>query len=205
MATVLQVKERKEFRHSFLTSIRQEGNVPAVVYGKKMESKSIFFSEADFIKTIKEVGRNGVFSLDLDGKKHDVVLTDYQANPLKNNIVHADFLSIDKTTELTADVTVNLVGDAPGVKEGGVLQQSFHEVSVTATADKIPQSIDVDISKLQVGDNLTIADLKSASSYIINHEEDEVLLSILPPRVEEVVDSGEVQGSQETDAKEKEE
>lgn len=193
MATVLQAQERKEFRHSFLTQIRQEGNVPAVVYGTKMESKPIFFNEADLIKTIKEVGRNGVFSLDLDGKKVDVVLTDYQADPLKNNMIHADFLSVDKTTELTADVRVNLVGVSPGVKDGGVMQQILHEVSVTGTPDNIPQSIDVDISILQVNENLTIADLTNIVSIKINHDEEEVLVSILPPKVEEEINSGEEQ------------
>ncbi|MBU8881414.1 50S ribosomal protein L25/general stress protein Ctc [Bacillus sp. FJAT-29790] len=193
MTTVLQAKERKEFRGSALTQIRQEGNIPAVVYGAKLESQSIYFNEKDFTKVIRQVGRNGVISLDLGGKKHNVVLSDYQANPLKNEIIHVDFHAVDMTQDITAHVRIVLTGDAQGVKDGGVMQQSLHEVSVTATPDNIPQSVEIDVTSLQVNETLTIGDIKSNRSYEINHEEEEVIASILPPRQEEEINSGEQQ------------
>jgi large subunit ribosomal protein L25 len=193
MTAVLQAKERKGSRNSNLTTLRREGNIPAVVYGSKLQSKSIYLSEADFLKTIKEVGRNGVFSLDVDGSKHEVVLSDYQSNPIKNEIVHADFLAVDMSKEMTADVRVVLVGDAAGVKDGGVMQQSMHEVSVTATPNNIPSSVEVDVTNLQVNETLTVADIKANRGYEINNEEDEVIASILPPRQEEEINSGEEQ------------
>lgn len=193
MTVALQAKERKEFRHSNLTAIRREGNIPAVVYGSKLKSTSIYLSEADLIKTIKEVGRNGVFSLDVDGKKYEVMLSDYQSNPLKNEIVHVDFFAVDMSKEITANVRVELVGDAPGVKDGGVMQQSMHEVSVTATPNNIPQSVEVDVTSLQVNETITIADIKVNRQYDINHDEEEVIASILPPRQEEEINSGEEQ------------
>jgi len=193
MTTVLQAKERKEFRGSALTRIRREGNIPAVVYGSKLESKSIYFSEKDFTQLIRKVGRNGVISLELEGIKHNVVLSDYQADPLKNEIIHADFLAVDMSQDITANVRVVLEGDAQGVKDGGVMQQSIHEVSVTAKPDLIPQSIDVDVSNFQVNETITIADLKINRDFIINHEEDEVIASILPPKQEAEINSGEKQ------------
>ncbi|MFO1441926.1 50S ribosomal protein L25/general stress protein Ctc [Bacillus sp. Bva_UNVM-123] len=193
MTTVLQAKERKEFRGSTLTRIRQEGNIPAVFYGAKLESKPIYFSEKDFTQLIKKVGRNGVISLDLDGVKHNVVLSDYQANPLKNEIIHADLLAVDMSQDITANVRLVLVGDAQGVKDGGVMQQSVHEVSVTAKPDLIPQSIDVDISNLLVNETISIADLKTSHEIVINHEQEEVIASILPPKQEVEIDSGEKQ------------
>lgn len=193
MTTVLQAKERKEFRGSALTRIRQQGNIPAVVYGPKLESKSIYFSEKDFNQLIKKVGRNGVISLDLDGTKHNVVLSEYQADPLKNEIIHADLLAVDLSQDITANVRVVLEGDAQGVKDGGVMQQSIHEVSVTAKPDLIPQSIDVDVTKLQVNETVTIGDLKTNRDFTINHEDEEVIASILPPKQEEEIHSGEKQ------------
>lgn len=193
MTTVLTAKERTEFRHSNLTKIRNEGNIPAVVYGQQTGSKAIYLSEADFHKTIKTVGRNGVFSLDVEGNKSNVMLTDYQINPIRNDIVHADFLVVDMSKEITAEVRVNLVGDAAGVKDGGVLQQSLHEVSVTATPSNIPQSIDVDVSSLAVSETLTVADLKAQGQYQINNDDEEVIASILPPKQEEEINSGEQQ------------
>ncbi|WP_071393069.1 50S ribosomal protein L25/general stress protein Ctc [Bacillus tuaregi] len=194
MSSVLQAKERKVLRHSVLKSIRKEGNIPGVIYGSKTENKSIYLSEKDLIKTIRDVGRNGIISLDVDGNKQNVILTDYQADPLKNVLVHVDFRAVDMATELNANVRVTLIGDAAGVKEGGVMQQSLHEVSVTATPTNIPQSIDVDVTNLQVEEKVTIADIKGAyASITFNHEEDEVICSILAPRQEEVIDTGEKQ------------
>jgi large subunit ribosomal protein L25 len=193
MSSVLQAKERKSLRHSTLTNLRNEGNIPAVVYGSEQESKPIYLSEAELIKTIKDVGRNGVISLNVEGNQQNVVLTDYQSDPLKKGIVHADFLAVDMNKNLTADVRVVLVGDALGVKDGGVMQQSLHEVSVTATPANIPQSIEVDVTGLQVNENITISDLKANKGYEINHEDDEVVASILPPRQEEEISTGEQQ------------
>jgi len=194
MSTVLQAKERNVFRHSALNKIRKEGNIPGVIYGSKTENKSIYISEKDLIKTIKDVGRNGVISLDVNGSKQNVILTDYQADPLKNVLVHVDFRAVDMSTELNANVRVTLLGDAAGVKEGGVMQQSLHEVSVTATPTNIPQSIDVDVTNLQVEEKVTISDIKvNYSSITFNHEDDEVIASILAPRQEEEIDTGEKQ------------
>lgn len=193
MTTVLQAKERKELRHSALRKIREAGDIPAVIYGAKVESKPVSISSADLTKTIREVGRNGVISLDVDGSKHDVVLTHYQQNPIKNEFIHADFLAVDKSSKLTVDVTVVLTGDAAGVKDGGVMQQPLHQVSITTTPDSIPQTIEVDVTSLQVGETVTVADLKAQGKYVINHEEDEVIASILPPKQEEEINSGEQQ------------
>ena len=145
MSTVLQAKERKVFRRSDLTNLRKEGNVPAVVYGAKLGSISIYLNEMELLKTIKDVGRNGVIALDVEGNKQNVILTDFQKNPLKNGFVHVDFLAVDMSKELTTEVRIVLIGEAAGVKDGGVLQQSLHEVSISATPANIPQSIDIDV------------------------------------------------------------
>jgi large subunit ribosomal protein L25 len=193
MTSSLQAVERTEFRNSALTKIRREGNIPAVVYGNKLESKSVYINGADFIKTMREVGRNGVFPIDLNGKQVNVMLTDYQADPIKNEIVHADLLAVDMSKEITADVRITLVGEALGVKDGGVMQQSLHEVSVTATPSNIPQALEVDVSSLQVGETITIGDIKQSRNFEINHEDEQTVVSILPPKAEEEIDSGEEQ------------
>jgi large subunit ribosomal protein L25 len=193
MSSVLQAKERKAFNRSSVKRLRREGNIPAVVYGSNAANQSIYLSEGDLLKTIKVVGRNGVISLDVDGNKQNVILTEYQIDPLKNIVVHADFLAVDMSKDLTTNVRVVLVGEAMGVKDGGVLQQSLHEASVTATPTNIPQAIEVDVTNLQVAETITIADIKSNANYEINHEEDEVIASILPPRQEEEISTGEKQ------------
>lgn len=193
MSTVLQAKERTELRHSALKQLRNNGNIPAVVYGSKVESKPVFVSSADLTKTIRAVGRNGVISLDVDGFKHDVILSDYQQDSIKNEILHVDFLAVDKSSKINVEVRLVLVGDAIGVKDGGVLQQPIHQLSITSTPDNIPQQIEVDIANLQVGETVVVGDIPSGGGFTINHENDEVVASILPPKAEEEINSGEQQ------------
>ena len=100
MSTVLQATERNDKRRGTLTRIRKEGNVPAIVYGAKKENTSIYLSEVQLLKTIKDVGRNGVISLDVNGNTQNVIVTDYQVDPLKNGIIHVDFLAVDMSKEL---------------------------------------------------------------------------------------------------------
>ena len=193
MSTVLHAKERKELRHSALRKIRENGNIPAIIYGAKVESKPVFISSADLTKTIRTVGRNGVISLDVDGSKHDVVLTDYQEDFIKNEIIHVDFLAVDKSSKINVEVRLVLVGDAAGVKDGGVLQQPVHQLSITSTPDNIPPQIEVDITNLQVGETVLVGDIPSAGAFTINHEDEEVVASILPPKQEEEINAGEQQ------------
>ncbi|WML42521.1 50S ribosomal protein L25/general stress protein Ctc [Neobacillus sp. PS3-40] len=193
MSPVLQAKERKEFRKSALKQIRNSGNIPAVIYGVSLESKPVFVSSADLTKTLREVGRNGVFSLDLDGSKQDVMLTQFQSDALKKEITHADFLAVDKSSKINVDVRLVLVGEAAGVKDGGVLQQPLHQLSISATPAGIPPQVEVDVTNLQVGETVTIADINTNGSYMIQHDAEEVIASILPPKQEEEINSGEQQ------------
>jgi large subunit ribosomal protein L25 len=193
LTTQLHAQEREDFRQSTLSIMRHEGQVPAVVYGTNVDNKALYINAVDFLKTIREVGRNGVISLDLDGETYDVILSDYQMDPIKKEILHADFLAVDMSKEIEVNVRITLVGEAAGVKDGGVLQQPLHEVSITATPADIPQVIEVDVSNLQVGETMSISDIQGHTSYHINHEDDETIVSILPPRQEEEISTGEEQ------------
>jgi len=193
MSAVIVAQERTGFQRSNLKELRDHGNIPAIVYGVNMESKPVSVNVTDLTKVIRDNGRNGIISLQLSGKNCNVILSDYQADPINKEIIHADFLAVNMSTDIQVNVRIQLDGNPLGVKDGGVLQQPLHELSITATPDHIPQAIHVDISNLQVGENLTVADISSNSDYKINHDEDEVLVSILPPKQEEEISTGEKQ------------
>lgn len=191
--TTLKVQERTEFTNSARRKVREQGQVPAVIYGKSTDTKSISLDSIELIKTLREGGRNAIIKLDLNGKAHSVMLYEMQTDPLKNEIVHADFHVVNLKEDVEVEVPITLTGDAAGVKDGGVLQQPMYQVSITAKPGDIPQSIEVDITELGVNDTLTIKDVKVSGKYELNHEEDEVVASILPPKQEEEIDSGEQQ------------
>ena len=200
MATTLTVNERKDLRHSSLRQLRLEGNFPAVVYGKQIDAKTIFVDEGTFLKAIKESGRNGVLSLEINGSTEKVMLTEYQQDPIKGNIIHADFMVVNMSQEIDVEVRIDLVGEAEGVKSGGILQQSLHTVTVAAKPDQIPGSIEYDVSKLQIGDSIIIADLSTDGSYTITQDEDEVIASILPPAVETEVATENEESNESVDS-----
>ncbi|MBS4175771.1 50S ribosomal protein L25/general stress protein Ctc [Bacillus sp. FJAT-49736] len=195
MVAILDAKRRNNKQHSELQQLRRNGNIPAVVYGYKSENTPVYVSEADFTRTIREAGRNGVISLNLEGQKQNVILNDYQEDSLKKTIVHLDFLAVDLSSEIEANVRVELIGESSGVKDGGVLQQPIHELSVTAKPNDIPDAIRVDVSNLQVGETVSISDIKGNYPFSINHEDTETIASILPPRQEEEISTGEQQES----------
>jgi large subunit ribosomal protein L25 len=201
MSTVLQAKERTELRHSALKKMRENGNIPAVIYGRKVDNKPVYVSSADLTKTIRKVGRNGIISLDVNGSKQDVILTDYQEDHINKVILHVDFLAVDKSSKINVMVRLVLVGEAAGVMDGGVLQQPLHEISITSTPTEIPQQIEVDISNLQVGEAVTVGGILYGE-FTINNDPDEVIASILPPKQEEEINAGEQQESGHPDKEE---
>ncbi|WP_223703307.1 50S ribosomal protein L25/general stress protein Ctc [Sutcliffiella deserti] len=194
MTSVLHANERTEFKKSSRRKIREEGQIPAVVYGNQTDNKPISVDSKDFIKTIRETGKNGIIELDLGSEKRKVMLYDYQMDPLKSlEFIHLDFHVVNFKAEIDVDVAIHVTGDAAGVKDGGVLQQVLHEASIKTLPNNVPDSIEVDVSNLQVNETITFGDLETSGKYKFNHEEDEVIVSILPPRQEEEIDSGEEQ------------
>ena len=127
-------------------------------------------------------GRNGVIKLQLEDGEMNVVLNDYQSDALKGTITHADFLAINMTEELEVSVQINLVGASIGEKDGGVLQQPNWELDIKVKPSDIPESFDVDISELNIGETLTVADIREKSKYEILNEDDYALVTISAPR-----------------------
>ena len=189
MSTTIQSEPRVKGQHSTITELRTAGFVPAVVYGYKTEATSISVSERDLLKTLRVTGRNGVMKLQLEGNEVNVVLNDYQSDPLKGTVLHADFLAINMTEELEVSVHINLVGESKGEKNGGVIQQPNWELDIKVKPADIPETYDIDISDLEIGDTLTVADIREKSKYEILNEDDYALVSISAPRTDEELEA----------------
>lgn len=198
MSTALHSEKRETTLKSELRQLRHEGKVPSVVYGYKTENVSITVEERDLIKMVQHHGRNGAFKLDVAGKEVDVMLSDYQADVLTGKVQHADFLAINMSEELEVDVAIQLVGDAIGEKAGGVIQQPLWEVRVKAKPSDIPENIEVDISKLDIGDTIQISDLRDGAKYEIINEDDETIVLVSAPRTEAEMEALEEETATET-------
>lgn len=189
MSSTIQAETRVAKQHSTLTELRNKGYVPSVVYGYNTEATSIAVSERDLLKTLRETGRNGVLELLLNDKKLNVVLNDYQTDAIKGTVLHADFLEINMTEELEVSVQINLVGESIGEKDGGTVQQPNWELDIKVKPSDIPEQFDVDVSELNIGETITVADIREKSKFEILNEDDYALVTISAPRTEEELEA----------------
>src|SRR5690625_741584 len=179
MAVKLKAKQREDLRSSVTKALRQSGQIPAVVYGKDKDSTPISVDSLELIRTVREEGQNAIISLDIeDGQTVDVMLYDYQMHPVRDEVTHADFYIVDLTEEMDVEVTIRLEGEAEGAREGGILQQPLFELQVRATPRAIPEEIVVDVSALEIGDTITVADIQVEGDYTILDEPDTAVAKI---------------------------
>ena len=196
MGNVLAAKERVDGKRSNLRLIRENGGIPAVVYGHNQDSTPIEVNGKELRKTLQEVGRNGIIELQLENDKKNVMLTEYQMDSLTNKFVHVDFLAVNLTRKVTVGVQLVAVGTPAGVKDGGILQQTLHEVAVTARPKELPESIEIDVSHLQIGDSIYLKDIEGQVAAAIENEGDEVVASVLAPKLEPAVEEEQTDGEE---------
>ncbi len=141
---------------------RLEGLMPAILYGGDSEPKSIDLIHNDVVTALKnEAFYSHILTLDLDGKKEQVVLKDLQRHPVKQQIMHMDFLRVKATEAITMKVPLHFIGDdiAPGTKAGGSVSHLLNEVEIKCLPKDLPEFISVDISKLELDQALHLSEL----------------------------------------------
>ncbi len=159
--------------------LRNEGKIPAVIYGNGFATHNIVLDEKEILKVLKSLGENAVVNLEIDGKTETAMVKDIQRTPIGHNIIHIDLQQVDAKEKIQVEVPVMLVGKEHGIDDG-VLQQQLDTILVECLAVNIPRHIKVDINDMNVGDSMTVADLYENENYVILNEKDEVVASIIP-------------------------
>ncbi|MGG3841404.1 50S ribosomal protein L25/general stress protein Ctc [Anoxybacillus kestanbolensis] len=193
MISLLQLHLRTDQGRSYVKQMRKQGRIPAIVYGREMNNQPVFVDAAEFLKQLRTTGGIGLLDAKINDDHVRIIVRDIQKHPIRHDIIHIDFLAVDAKTEVDIHVPIHLIGEAAGVKDGGVLQQAMHQLSIRALPSNIPPSIDIDITNLQAGDVITVSHIQTNGAYEINHDPTEVIASILPPKQEEEIHSGEEQ------------
>ncbi|MDT2596114.1 50S ribosomal protein L25/general stress protein Ctc [Enterococcus dongliensis] len=178
MAVSLKVEERATRPRSIRNKLRHEGKVPAIVNGYQVESTPISIDEREFSRLLRENGANTVFAIEIGGKKVNTLLRESQLDTFTRHLTHVELVSVNLSEETEAETEINLVGEAAGVKAGGVLTQTLYTVTVSATPEKLPEGIDVDISGLEIGQALAISDLPKNTDYTIVTDAEEQIVAI---------------------------
>lgn len=142
---------------------RRNGKVPAVIYGDKQPPLAIALPYKELYYKIHGGGfMTTIATIDVDGKKIQVLPKDYQLDPVRDFPMHVDFLRVGKDTLVTVDVPVHFINEekSPGIKRGGVLNVVRHEVEFTVPANAIPEFITVDLDGTDIGDSIHISAVK---------------------------------------------
>lgn len=178
MAVSLEVSKRETRPRSLRNQLRHEGKIPAIVNGYQVESTPISVNARELDKILREHGANAVIKMNLDGKTVNTLVKQTQSDTFTKHLTHVEFLSVNMSEETEVEAEVTLVGEAAGVKAGGVLNQTLYTVVVSATPDKLPERIEVDVTNLEIGDSLTVSDLPSAEDYTIVTDPEEQIVSL---------------------------
>ncbi|MCM3750040.1 50S ribosomal protein L25/general stress protein Ctc [Paenibacillus pasadenensis] len=185
MAITMQAEARSNASKGSLRKLRQEGKVPAVVYGKKLESSSVISLEEKEVLHLLRSQPNAIIELTIpDAGKQPVMITDVQRDALSRKLVHVDLHQINMNEEIKASVRIDITGDSTGVREGGVLSVTLHEVEVQCLPNDIPESIEADISALGVGENLAAGDLKLPGKVQLVTDPEQIVVGVLAPQKE---------------------
>jgi len=167
-------------------ALRRRGLVPAVLYGAHLDPVHIALSETDVRRLFSQVTRSTMVELQVDGETYRVFVKDVQIDPITTKFLHLDFYVPKAGRALEIAIPVQIVGEAPGVKAGGVLEVIHPEIPVEALPEKIPPQIVVDVSKLGLDEAILVGDLPWPEGVRPLLPLDDAVVVVVPAKVEVV-------------------
>ena len=181
--TTLKAETRTRSGSGVLKQLRREGLLPSVIYGKDFENINLKIDAKTFRDLLAKSSSDSiVVNLEIDGKESRMAfLKDVQYDALTGTALHADFRAIDAKTTITASIPVVLHGTAAGVKAGGVVDQQVHSIEITCLPGDLPESIDIDIESLELGNSIHVGETKLPSGVTSTLNEDVVIVTIGKP------------------------
>lgn len=195
----LSVAKREATGKGAARRLRADNAIPGIVYGAKKEPVKVSIDVTAFDKVIRENGTTGLFfDLDIEGEAgKSVMLKDLQMDPFGLRYMHIDFHEIDMDAKVSVVVPVETEGVSAGVKEGGMLQIIRRDLEVICKPKDTPDSVKLDISELEIGDGIHVADIDLGSEIEIPFDTNFTVVTIVPPEsveeeLEEEAEIGEV-------------
>jgi large subunit ribosomal protein L25 len=185
---VVAAQSRTETGKNVNRRLRTRGLIPGTVYGSSKKSISVAVSPAEITAILRSAsGENTLFDLDLEGRRRKVILKEFQLEPVKGHILHADFYEVALDKVLEVRVHVELQGTPVGVKvQGGIVDFVTRELEVACLPADIPEKVVVDISDLELGKHIRVSDLHLPEKVKVLTEPGVVVVHVVAPRAEEV-------------------
>lgn len=206
----LKTQYREETGKNAMRRLRKTGNIPGIVFGRSGETTPVQFPIRDLEKILhSESGFNSLFKLTVDGAKKEefpmVIVKEYQVDPVTHNFIHISFYRVHLDRVIEVNVPVHTIGTAVGVKtDGGNLDMVMREIHVNTLPANIPESIEIDISKMKIYDTVRIKDIVFPEGVEVDLDSELVVLQINPPRVATAEEAAE-EAEEETEETEDDE
>ena len=165
---------------------RKEGNVPAVMYGHKIEARNLWVNYIEIEKVYAKAGESALIELEIAGKKVNTLIHDIQNDPMSGRISHVDFFQVNMKEEVETEIPLEFVGESEAVKaHGGVLIKNMDEITVKCLPSDLPEKYEIDISKLVTFDDvIAVKDLKISDKVEIMLDGETVIALVAAPRTE---------------------
>ena len=167
--------------------MRHAGNLPGVVYGSGREAVSIEVDIHDFEQILHHSSSESMLiDISLEGEGDlSVLVKDVQHHPVSSELIHVDLLRVEANKPISVDIALELVGEAAGVKAGGILDHTMHSIAVECLPGDLVESFEVDVTALEIGQSLQISDLNLDSKYKLLVDEESIVAGVSGPQAEE--------------------
>ncbi len=179
----LKAQVRKETGKNKIKQVRADGAFPANLYGYQTEPTSLTINSREFMGLLgTQAGSHVIVKLLVDNDKTPMVMVkEIQRDPVRDKVLHVDFLSVALDEKIVAAVPISVVGSSAGVKEGGIIQHGLREVQVEALPTDLPDHLELDISELNISDSFHVTDIKLPSELSMVTPLEELVVTIIPP------------------------
>lgn len=205
MEEILLKAEKREIIGKQVKALRRAGKLPAVLYGPHITSQAIMLDFHEANRVLSGLTSSQLIVIDVEGEKHTTLVKEKQRHPVRGSIQHIDFRAVSMTEKLRANVMVELVGDAPAVKEfNGVIVTGLEELEVECLPKYLPERIIVDISVLsKIGDSIHVSDVQAPENVVILSNPSDMVVLVTAPAAEEVAEAVEEAVEEEPEVIEK--
>lgn len=182
----LDVAPRESYGSRATRRLRRSGYVPGIVYGTPDAGCVSFQVSARELRHVL-VGAGALIDLKLDGDARPVIVKDAQLHPVRGEVIHIDFLQVRLDEKIQTQVGVRLEGvdDAPGVKEGGVMEQATHQLNIEALPTEIPEEIVADVSGMEIAGTMHLSELTAPSGVTFLDDPEETIIATVVVPAEE--------------------
>ena len=193
---MLSAETRRQTGTRAVKKLRAAGKIPAVVYGHQQDTVAICVVE-DEVQTVLRKGAHGLLELDVEGQKQSVLIKDVQWDAFGQELLHLDFARVSADESVMVEVPIVLRGTAPGLREGGVLDQPLHAIELECPAANIQENVVVNINELGLEQAILVRDLELAQGVKATADPEQVVIQVKAAAEEEEPEEGALEGPAE--------